>query len=78
MEVYEKLDAGCEEGGDEGGKERRGDGDATAQNTNCHDKEYYPNSGAKTKDEHERQTANETPTHDYSTKRQRVQNRREI
>ena len=33
MEVYEKLDAGCEERGDEGGKERRGDGDATAQNT---------------------------------------------
>ena len=56
MEVYEKLDAGCEERGDEGGKERRGDGDATAQNTNCHDKEYYPNSGPKTKDEHERQT----------------------
>ena len=56
MEVYEKLDAGCEEGGDEGGKERRGDEDESAQNTNCHDKEYYPNSGPKTKDEHERQT----------------------
>ena len=56
MEVYEKLDAGCEEGGDEGEKERRGDEDESAQNTNCHDKEYYPNSGPKTKDEHERQT----------------------
>ena len=66
MEVYEKLDAGCEEGGDEG-KERRGDEDESAQNTNCHDKEY-PKLWAE--NERRTRTANETPTHDYSTKRQ--------
>ena len=74
MEVYEKLDAGCEEGGDEGGKERRGDEDESAQNTQLPRQRVLPKLWAE--NERRTRTANETPTHDYSTKRQRVQNRR--